>query len=98
MAQWGDAAYYQLIKAKSADTYLYTCKNTAAYFDYYVTGHLLQNGQKITDANPQQKNFLWSEGVRIGDYTSARGEKLQGTFWLPANYEAGKRYPMLVYI
>jgi dipeptidyl aminopeptidase/acylaminoacyl peptidase len=63
-----------------------------------VTDASLAHGQKVTDANPQQKDFLWSSGVRLVDYTSTRGEKLQGALWLPANYEAGKKYPMLVYI
>ncbi len=52
----------------------------------------------MTDANPQQKDFLWTSGVRLVDYTSTRGEKLQAALWLPANYEAGKKYPTLVYI
>jgi dipeptidyl aminopeptidase/acylaminoacyl peptidase len=31
------------------------------------------------------------------DYTSAKGDKLQGALFLPANYEKGKRYPTIVY-
>jgi dipeptidyl aminopeptidase/acylaminoacyl peptidase len=30
------------------------------------------------------------------DYTNSKGQKLQGTLMLPAGYEPGKRYPMLV--
>ena len=37
MLQWGDAEYTQLIKAKSADVYLYTRENTTDYPNYYVT-------------------------------------------------------------
>jgi dipeptidyl aminopeptidase/acylaminoacyl peptidase len=32
------------------------------------------------------------------DYTSTRGDKLQAALYLPANYEAGKRYPAMVEI
>ncbi len=98
MLQWDDAAFTQLIKAKKADTYLYTRETTKEYPDFYVTDASLAHGQKVTGANPQQKDFLWSSGVRLVDYTSTRGEKLQAAMWLPANYEAGKKYPMLVYI
>jgi acetyl esterase/lipase len=98
MLQWDDAAFTQLIKAKKADTYLYTRETTKEYPDFYVADASLAHGQKVTDANPQQKDFLWSSGVRLVDYTSTRGEKLQAAMWLPAGYEAGKKYPMLVYI
>jgi len=98
MLQWGDATYGQLIKAKNADTYLYTHGSTREYPDYYAANNLLENGQKLTDANPQQKDFLWTSGVKIIDYTSTRGEKLQAALFLPANYEPGKRYPMVVEI
>ncbi len=98
MLQWGDAAYNQLIKAKSADTYLYTRETTSEYPNYLVTNRLLENGQKVTDANPQQKDVLWTAGVKLVDYSSTRGEKLQAALFLPANYQAGKHYPAIVYI
>jgi dipeptidyl aminopeptidase/acylaminoacyl peptidase len=98
MLQWGDAAYGQLIKAKSADVYLYTRETTAEYPDYLASNRLLENGERVTDANPQQKEFLWTAGVKLVDYVSTRGEKLQAALYLPANYQAGKSYPTLVYI
>jgi dipeptidyl aminopeptidase/acylaminoacyl peptidase len=98
MLQWGDAAYGQLIKSKKADTYLYTRETTQDYPDYYAASASLENGQRITDANPQQKDFLWPKGVRLVDYTSTRGEKLQAALYLPANYDPAKHYPTIVYI
>ena len=98
MLQWDDAAFSQLLKAKKADTYLYTRENTKESPNFYVADSSLAHSERITDANPQQKDFLWSSGVRLVDYTSTRGEKLQAAMWLPANYEPGKKYPMLVYI
>ncbi len=98
MLQWGDAAYSQLIKAKSADVYLYTRETTTEYPNYLASNRLLENGERVTDANPQQKDFLWTAGVKLVDYSSTRGEKLQAALFLPANYQAGKHYPTLVYI
>ena len=97
MLHWDDAAYVQLIKAKKADTYLYTRETVKDSPDFYLADASL-HGNKVTDVNPQQKDFLWPSGVRLVDYTSTRGEKLQAAMWLPANYEQGKKYPMLVYI
>ncbi|HEX3747157.1 MAG TPA: prolyl oligopeptidase family serine peptidase [Bryobacteraceae bacterium] len=98
MLQWADASYPQLIKAKHADTYIYSRGTVHDYPDLYAAGSRLDNGQKVTETNPQQKDVLWTSGVRIIDYTSTRGDKLQAALYLPANYEAGKRYPTMVEI
>ncbi len=95
---WDDAAYVSLIKAKNADRYFYTRETHDGYPDYYATDATLKNGQRVTEANPQQKDFVWSKGVRLIDYVSAKGDKLQGALYLPANYEEGKSYPTIVYI
>jgi dienelactone hydrolase len=93
MLMWDDATYTTLLKAKHADVFLYTRETVSEFPDYRV-----MNGPKITDANPQQKEFLWSKGSRLVDYTSDKGDKLQGTLYLPANYEPGKTYPTITYI
>ncbi len=98
MAQWGDASYPQLLKARNADVYLYSRETTQQYPDFYSTGADLADGKKITDANPQQKDFLWTKGSRLVEYTGMRGVKLQGALYLPADYEPGKKYPTIVYI
>ena len=94
---WDDAGFGGPMKARNADTFFYTRDMYNEYGNYYVTDPLLKNGRKITDANPQQKDFLWSSGVMLLDYKSAKGDKLQAALFLPANYEKGKRYPTLVY-
>ena len=88
MLQWGDARYTALLKAKNADTYLYTRETGKESPDYYLTGKTLENGQKVTDVNPQQKDIAWTSGVKIIEYTSTRGDKLQAALYLPANYDA----------
>jgi dienelactone hydrolase len=98
MLLWEDALFSRLIKAKKADVYLYTQETYKDYPDYYATNAYLEKGQKITEANPQQKDFLWSKGSFLIDYSSAKGQKLQAALFLPANYEKGKSYPTIVYI
>ena len=53
--------------------------------------------RKITDANPFITRV--SRGARkvLVDFKNAKGQRLQGTLTLPANYQPGKKYPMLVY-
>ncbi|HVX41319.1 MAG TPA: prolyl oligopeptidase family serine peptidase [Gemmatimonadaceae bacterium] len=93
-----DDAKYSFEKAKDADVYVYTRQTAVDFPDYYVASADLKSGRRITDANPQQKDFAWTSGVRLIDYTSAKGDKLQGALYLPANYEPGKKYPLLVTI
>jgi dienelactone hydrolase len=97
MLLWDDAMF-SLMKAEKADVFLYTRQTYKDYPDYYVTDGSLKKGQRITEANPQQKDFFWSEGVMLLDYTSAQGDRLQAALFLPANYEKGKSYPTIVYI
>lgn len=94
---WEDAGFGAPMKARKADVFFYTRDTNSEYPSYYATDALLKNGQKITDSNPQQKDFLWSSGVMLLDYKSAKGDKLQAALFLPANYEKGKKYPTLVY-
>jgi dipeptidyl aminopeptidase/acylaminoacyl peptidase len=94
-----DAMFNSLIKAKNADTFFYTRESGSEYPNFYSTASKeLAGGVKQTDANPQQKDKLWTAGSRVIDYTSAKGDKLQGALFLPANYEPGKKYPTVVYI
>lgn len=95
---WDDAVYGALIKAKNADKYFYTRETPDAYPDFYAADNSLKGAARLTDANPQQKDFLWSKGAKLINYTSAKGDKLQGALYLPANYEEGKSYPTVVYI
>ncbi len=99
---WDDATF-SLQKAKKADVYLYTKSTPSAPPDCYVTDASLKAGKKVTALDDQVKNFLWSSGAQIVDYTVTLGKggptvKLQGSLYLPANYVKGKSYPTLVYI
>ncbi len=97
MLVWDDAGFGNLTKAKKAEVYAYARDTFEDCPAYYAADAMLRNGKKLTDANPQQKDFLWSSGSMLLDYTSAKGDKLQAALFLPANYEKGKRYPTIVY-
>jgi acetyl esterase/lipase len=99
---WDDASF-GIQKAKKADVYLYTKSTPNAPQDFYVTDPSLKPGKKITALDAQAKSFLWSSGAQVIDYSVQLGKggptvKLQGSLYLPANYEKGKSYPTLVYI
>ena len=93
---WDEAGLGGIQKAKKAEIFLYSRDTYRDCPDIYVADARLQNGQKITEANLQQKDFLWSSGSVLLDYKSAKGDKLQAALFLPANYEKGKRYQTIV--
>jgi dipeptidyl aminopeptidase/acylaminoacyl peptidase len=95
---WDDAEFGALLKAKNADVFAYTRETCRDYPDYYLADASFQGGRRLTDANPQQAKCLWTAGSRLLDYTSDKGDNLQAALLLPANYEAGKSYPTIVYI
>lgn len=95
---WDDAQFGRLLKAERAEVYLYTRETFQDPPDYYVADGSLAAGSKLTDLASQQAPFAWSSGVRLVDYTSDKGDRLQAALFLPANYEPGKRYPTIVYI
>ncbi|WP_420386266.1 prolyl oligopeptidase family serine peptidase [Roseivirga sp.] len=52
---------------------------------------------QLTETNPQQSDFYWTKAELI-TYTNYAGKELQAILYYPANYEAGKKYPMVTYI
>jgi dipeptidyl aminopeptidase/acylaminoacyl peptidase len=99
---WDDAAF-NVQKARKSDVFFYTKSTYKDPADYYVTDASLKPGRKLTVADEQVKAFTWSSGSMLVDYTVTLGKglppkKLQGSLFLPANYEKGKTYPTIVYI
>ena len=95
---WEDASFGRVTKARKADTIVFSKETRGDSPDFYVTNMAFGPAKKVTDIYPDQKNFAWSGDAMLLDYTSDKGRKLQGSLFLPANYEKGKQYPMIVYI
>jgi len=85
-------------KARDADTFIFTRQTYVDFPNFYLANASFGSEKQLTDANPQQRQIAWSPGAKLIDYTSAKGDKLQGTIFLPANYQPGKKYPLLVTI
>lgn len=91
-----DRSYGRLFKPEYANKLFYTVQTFVDFPDYYVSDLNFNSPKKVTNANPQQAEYAWGS-KKLVDYTNSRGIKLQGTLTLPANYEPGKKYPMIVY-
>lgn len=85
-----------LVKAKKSPDILFRKGNYREFNDLYITGNDWKSWTRLSDANPQQSQYLWGN-VQLVEWTSYNNEKLQGLLYTPENMEKGKKYPMLVY-
>jgi len=92
---WEDRRFDIPRKAADAERYLFSAQTFQEYPDLYVSAGDFADRTRITDANPQQNEFLWGHRI-LFDYTNDDGVPLQGTLAIPDDYEAGQRLPMLV--
>jgi len=65
--------------------------------NYWMSDKRFTMPRQVTDADPTLlKEFAWGT-KQLVDYKNSKGQRLQATLTLPAGYEPGKKYPMLVY-
>lgn len=86
-------------KARDAETVVFTRQRFDQYPDLWLAPSLtkLPQATRITEANPQQKDFVWGKSELIS-YTTADGQKLQAVLTVPENFDPNKKYPLMVYI
>ncbi|MFT5369471.1 MAG: acetyl esterase/lipase [Candidatus Latescibacterota bacterium] len=86
----------RLRKAKDADVFYYTQSSFHEYPDLWVSDNHFQNARKVSDINPQQKDYLWGTSELV-DWTSLDGHHLQGILCKPEGFDPSKKYPMIVF-
>jgi dipeptidyl aminopeptidase/acylaminoacyl peptidase len=92
----GDYAYGGLHKAKDADVYLFERQSFREFPDIWVGDASFSSPTKVTDANPQQAEYLWGDAELV-HWTSADGIPLTGILIKPDGFDPSKQYPMMVY-
>jgi dipeptidyl aminopeptidase/acylaminoacyl peptidase len=85
------------IKAKNADMLILTAQTFYRFPDLWAAKTSMADIVQITDANPQARNFIWGVSELV-HYKNADGVALSGTLIKPENFDAKKKYPMIVYI
>jgi outer membrane biosynthesis protein TonB/dienelactone hydrolase len=90
-----DAVFSNPVKAAKADTYLFTRQTAIEFPDLRVSGPGLKDSKKISDANPQQKDYVWGRRI-LFDYKLKDGQRAQGILTLPDDYKQGEKRPMIV--
>ncbi len=91
-----DASFKSPVKAKKANSLIWTRSTFKNYPNLWTGNMRFTDSKQVSDANPQQKNYLWGD-VELVKWTSGDGEELQGLLYKPENFDPNKKYPMLVY-
>jgi dipeptidyl aminopeptidase/acylaminoacyl peptidase len=103
-AQFGGAAGLRGVvqssvsKAKNSDKVFFTRQTFREFPDLMVADSpwTFANRKRITDANPQQKEYSWGNAEHI-TYRSNDGDELKGILYTPDNVDYIKKHPMIVY-
>ena len=93
---WLDKQVSRLAKADNADVYLMEEQTAEESPNYFVAGANLGDAKPVSNTNAFQHEFAWGKQVLM-PYTNKRGDKLQMMLTYPADYQPGKKYPMVVY-
>lgn len=94
---WLDKRAASLVKAKEAEVYAYVLEAYDDSPDLFVGDGGLKEAKQASNTNSFQSKYAWGRAELI-EYKTERGHNLQGVLTYPANYEAGKKYPMVVYM
>lgn len=90
--------YTTIVGSKNTNTLavLQEDEKTAPNVFVYAFDKVKQNPNPISSINPQQANYNWmrSEIVKWKAYT---GKMAEGVLYTPENFDATKKYPMIVY-
>ncbi len=84
-------------KAKDADVLMFTASRFDEFPDVWVAGMDFKNPKKLSNADSQRMAFNWGTGELVS-FKNTDGVALQGLLLKPDNFDAKKKYPMIVYI
>lgn len=86
----------RLVKAEDAESYAWISQGFDDSPDWFLAGPTLADGRQVTNTNAFQSSYAWGRSELL-DYENRQGVPLQAALYYPANYEPGRKYPMLVY-
>lgn len=89
-------SYSQIHKASDKEVYIFRKGDFMHFNDLYVARSNMNSPEKISDANPQSKKYLWGNVEKVG-WLSFNGDRLKGLLYTPENLDKSEKYPMLVY-
>lgn len=91
----GDYEFGSFKKARDEDQMIYTKQDFQTFPDILSTDLTLKKSTRISDINPQQKDYKWGT-IELVYWNSLEGELLEGMLVKPEDFDPSKKYPLLV--
>jgi dipeptidyl aminopeptidase/acylaminoacyl peptidase len=91
-----DFRFDKLAKAKNTEVMIWIRENVTESPDVWTGDQLFVHKHRLSDANPQQKSFVWPV-VRLVHWDSFSGKPMEGLLYVPETIDIDKKYPMIVY-
>jgi len=86
-----------LLKAKKAEVYAFTRSSFSEFPDLWLAGPDFSDRRKVSQANPQQADYLWGSAELIR-YRNTDGKVLDAILYKPEGFDPSRKYPLMVYI
>ncbi len=83
-------------KADDSDALMFTRQSFQEFPNLWVTDQSFADMHQISDANPQQSEYLWGSAELV-HWNSTDGLPLDGILFKPDDFDPSKKYPMMVY-
>ncbi len=88
--------FSSVAKAKNADVFAFQKSNFNTSPDLFVTKNLWKSAQKLTDINPQMKEYNWGT-AELYSWTTFDGQPSQGILYKPEDFDPNRKYPVMIY-
>ena len=83
-------------KSEHAEKLILTRSNFGECPDLYLADMTMAKLDRISDVNPQQKEYLWGS-VELISWIAADGKPIEGLLYKPENFDPKKKYPLISY-
>jgi dipeptidyl aminopeptidase/acylaminoacyl peptidase len=83
-------------KSEGSTKLILTRSNFRECPDLYVSDLAMTNLKRISNLNPQQKEYLWGS-VELISWIAADGKPIEGLLYKPENFDPKKKYPLISY-
>ena len=83
------------VKAEEDDAVVYSRETFGMFPDLWITDLKFKREKKISDVNPQQKDFIWGTAELVS-WTSLDGLELEGLLYKPEGFDPSRKYPLIV--
>lgn len=91
-----DESLGRIVKAKESDDVMFTRSTFQRFPDIWTSKVDFQKISRISNANPQQSEYLWGSAELV-KWKAADGQELEGLLYRPENFDPSQKYPLMVY-